>query len=96
MWPWSVRGRAANQLEAEWKEFGMGNTARALAPALDLDASEVDFDAAASITGLNEAEVEIAWLRLRRRYIVLLRAHVRETVVSPADFDTEWKELFPD
>ena len=47
----------------------------------------------ASALGLSEGAVKVAVHRLRRRYGVILRLEIAETVLAPADVDDELREL---
>ena len=90
-WARTVLDEATNQLRVTYQDRGKAKLADALIPMLTGSATS-PAEAAAQLS-MSEGATRVALHRLRRRFGDSLRATVAETVVEPADVDSEIREL---
>lgn len=87
-WAVSVLRRAMERLEEEMESAGKSESFRMLKPCLGGDA-EIPYKQIAEWLGVSEAAARVTVHRLRRRFGVLLRDEVSQTLSDPALLDEE-------
>lgn len=91
-WALTVLREGIERLEAEYRARGRGPVFDALRPHLDGSGGDVDRELGAQL-GLRPGAVRVALHRLRRRYAVLIRQVIGETVEDPAEVEAEVAHL---
>jgi RNA polymerase sigma factor (sigma-70 family) len=87
-WAVSVLTQAMGRLEEEMKRAGKGDTFRVLKPSLAGE-TDVPYKKIAADLGVSVPAARVTMHRLRRRFGVLLREEVSETLADPALLDDE-------
>jgi RNA polymerase sigma-70 factor (ECF subfamily) len=85
--------RAVQRLREECQEAGNGTQADVLLPYLTESGDLPPYTVAAQTLGVSEGAVKVGVHRLRRRFGVILRLEIAETVLAPEDVEDEVREL---
>jgi RNA polymerase sigma-70 factor (ECF subfamily) len=92
-WALTVLDRTLARLRAEFKSAGREALLKRLEGYLTGE-GDVAYAAVAAELGMSETAVKVAVHRLRRRFGVLLRDEISQTVSDPNEVDDEIRELF--
>ncbi len=92
-WAMTLLARAQDRLRDEMTAAGQAERFTALEPALAGERVDEGYAALAARFGLAETGVKAMVLRLRRRFRVLLREEISETLDISQDPETEMREL---
>jgi RNA polymerase sigma factor (sigma-70 family) len=93
-WALTLLGRTLSRLREEFEASGRGAMFGRLEGYLTGETETVPYADLARDVGMTEGAVKVAVHRLRRRFGVLLRDEIAETVSDPAQVDEEIRELF--
>jgi RNA polymerase sigma-70 factor (ECF subfamily) len=92
-WVRALLDRAMSRLEAEGKDALRGDRFARLRPFLTGEGADASYAELAREWGVGEPAVRVAVHRLRRRFGVLLRQEVAQTVQHPGDVEEEIRHL---
>jgi len=92
-WALTVLERAMQRLQAECATSGKANHFEMLKPVIGGDRADLPHALIAERLGLTENALNLALLRLRRRYGELIREEIAETVAAPNEVDDELRHL---
>ncbi|MCP5517466.1 MAG: sigma-70 family RNA polymerase sigma factor [Verrucomicrobiales bacterium] len=93
VWARTVISNAARDLRLDYEESGRGPLFEVLGRWLATEARAGEYAVYAPGLGLSEAALAAVVFRMRRRFREIVRAHVAQTVLSPADIDDEMNYL---
>jgi len=92
-WALLMLERVLESLRRDYEATHKGPLFEALMPILTGGAGESAYAEIGADLGMSEGAVKVAAHRLRTRYRDALRAEIAQTVSSPEEVDTEWREL---
>jgi RNA polymerase sigma-70 factor (ECF subfamily) len=92
-WAVALIGQVMDGLADDYARHGQAEVHRVLRPHLASEPSREDFERAAAALGVSVNAVQVALIRLRRRFGKLLRAEVAHTVAGPEDIEEEIRHL---
>jgi RNA polymerase sigma factor (sigma-70 family) len=92
-WALTVLDRVAQRLREEFHETGRQDLFDALEAHLWGDVDSVPYAELAGRFGISEANIKTTALRCRRRYQLLLRDEIAQTVSQPGEIDEEIRYL---
>ena len=93
-WALTLLANVQEQLNSEMSANGRGDLYDTLQPHLVGDPGAEKYTALADRFDMTEAAVKMAMSRLRKRYRVLLREEIAQTVSSEEEIDGEIRDLF--
>ena len=93
-WAVTLLDEVLNRLRQEQVAAGGGELYDTLKPCLVGTSQAQPYAALAAKLGITEGAVKVAVHRLRRRYRLLLREEIANTVATPAEVDQEMHHLF--
>jgi DNA-directed RNA polymerase specialized sigma24 family protein len=93
-WALALLDRVLQLLAAEMIRSDRGPLFDRLKPALLGESQALSYGEVAIDLGMTEGAVRVAAHRLRRRYRLLLRDEIAQTVADPAEVDDEIRDLF--
>jgi len=93
-WALALLAKVIRRLERECTADGKANLFAELKIFLTAGNSELSHAAAAKNLGMDETAVRVAVHRLRKRYRVLLRAEISQTLADESQVDEEMQALF--
>jgi RNA polymerase sigma-70 factor (ECF subfamily) len=93
-WATNLLETSLARLEAESAAAGKATLVSHLLPTLTGGRGEVPFAAIATELGMTEGAIQMAALRLRKRYGAILREEIARTLADPAGVEEEVRALF--
>jgi RNA polymerase sigma-70 factor (ECF subfamily) len=93
-WALTLLGRTLTRLRAEFQKAGKEDLFRRLEGHLTGEQEALPYAEVAAALDMSEGAVKVAVHRLRRRFGVILREEIAETVSDPAEVDEEIRDLF--
>ena len=93
-WTFALLGRVLARLESEYADRDQSELFRLIQPRLVGDGETESYAESAAILDMSEPAVRQAVSRLRKRYGVLLREEIAETVDGPDEVELEIQSLF--
>jgi RNA polymerase sigma factor (sigma-70 family) len=93
-WALALLGKVIERLQAECEAEGKGRLFEQLKAFLTAGKGEAAHAEVARVLGMEEGAVRVAVHRLRKRYRVLLRAEIAQTLSDAAFIDEEMRALF--
>lgn len=93
-WAMTLIGKALARLELEYGNAGRKGLFDALQSCLQSERDGGSLREIGERLGMTEGAVKVAAHRLRRRYRVLLRAEIAQTVCTEAEIEAELQDLF--
>jgi RNA polymerase sigma-70 factor (ECF subfamily) len=93
-WALTTLEHTLDRLRAEYARAGRGEVLRRLEGFLTGDAGNAPYEVVSRELGMSEGAVKVAVHRLRKRYGVLLRDEIRQTVSDEREVDDEIRQLF--
>jgi RNA polymerase sigma-70 factor (ECF subfamily) len=86
-------GRVVNRLRCESEAEGKVKVFELLKPFLTADKGAIPYATAATALGWTEGAVRVTVHRLRRRYRLLLRDEISQTLADPSQAENELQSL---
>jgi RNA polymerase sigma-70 factor (ECF subfamily) len=93
-WALTLLARVLGRIRSEFEKAGKAALFDALKGYLTAEETELSYREAAASLGLSEGAVKVAVHRLRRRFRLLLREEIAQTVATPEDVEDEIDYLF--
>ena len=92
-WAVTLLGRVVNRLRCESEAEGKVKVFELLKPFLTADKGAIPYATAATALGWTEGAVRVTVHRLRRRYRLLLRDEISQTLADPSQAENELQSL---
>jgi RNA polymerase sigma-70 factor (ECF subfamily) len=92
-WAMTLLDRALTRLEAEHQRLGKAAEFAALSPALTAERGDIPYGAMATQLGVSETATRMAVHRLRKRFRVVFREEIAQTVAQPDKVEDEIRHL---